>query len=132
MILGKYLEATAKRKPSEAIKKLIGLSPKIATVIRKGKEIKIPVDDVIVGDIILVKPGEKLPVDGTIIEGHSSVDESMITGESIPVEKKKGDNVIGATINKHGSFKFEATKIGANTTLSRIIRLIENNSGCFF
>lgn len=126
VILGKYLEVKAKKRTFEAIEKLIKLSPKIATVIRGGKEIKISVDEVKIEDIILVKPGEKIPVDGIILEGHSSVDESMVTGESIPVEKKKGDNVIGATINKHGSFKFKATKVGANTTLSRIIKLIED------
>lgn len=126
VVLGKYLEANAKGKTSEAIKKLIGLSPKIATIIRNGKEKKIPIDEVQVGDIILVKPGEKIPVDGILVDGHSSIDESMVTGESIPVEKKKGDPVIGATINKHGSFSFKATKIGANTTLARIIKLIED------
>ncbi len=129
VVLGKYLEAAAKGKTSEAIKKLIGLSPKIATVIRKGKEIRISVDDVVVGDIIVVKPGEKIPVDGKVVEGDSSVDESMITGESIPVEKKKGDKVIGGTINKHGSLRFVATKVGENTTLSHIIRLIEDAQG---
>lgn len=126
VILGKYLEARAKGKTSEAIKKLIGLSPKIAAVIRKGKEVRIPVDEVVVGDIVLVKPGEKIPVDGVIVDGYSSVDESMVTGESIPIEKRKGDNVIGATINKHGSFTFKATKIGSDTTLSQIIKLVEN------
>jgi len=129
VILGKYLEMIAKGKTSEAIKKLIGLSPKIATVIRNNKEVKINIDNVKLGDIILVKPGEKIAVDGVIVEGHSSVDESMVTGESIPVEKKKGDQVIGATINKHGSFKFKATKVGKNTTLSRIIKLIEDAQG---
>ncbi|MDP2907642.1 MAG: heavy metal translocating P-type ATPase, partial [Nanoarchaeota archaeon] len=129
VVLGKYLEAIAKGKTSEAIKRLMGLSPKTATVIRDKKEIKIPIDDVRVGDIVIVRPGEKIPVDGIIIEGLSSVDESMITGESIPVEKKKGSAVISSTINKHGSFKFKATKVGANTTLSRIIKLIEDAQG---
>lgn len=129
VMLGRYLEAVAKGKTSEAIKKLMNLSPKIATVIRNGKEEKISVDDVIEGDIIIVKPGEKVPVDGIITDGESSIDESMITGESMPVEKKKGDTVIGATINKHGSFKFKATKVGANTTLSQIIKLIEDAQG---
>ncbi|MSR86194.1 heavy metal translocating P-type ATPase [Candidatus Woesearchaeota archaeon] len=126
VVLGKYLEANAKGKTSEAIKKLIGLSPKIALVIRNGKEVKIAIDQVLVGDIVVVKPGEKVPVDGIVIEGNSSIDESMVTGESIPVEKKKGDLVIGATINKHGSFKCKATKIGANSTLARIVKLIED------
>ncbi|HII71390.1 TPA: heavy metal translocating P-type ATPase [Candidatus Woesearchaeota archaeon] len=129
VVLGKYLEAVAKGKTSEAIKKLMGLSPKIATVVREGKEMQIAVDQVVEGDIIVVKPGEKIPVDGVVVGGASSVDESMITGESIPVEKKTGDNVVGATINKHGSLKFKATKVGENTTLSQIIRLIEDAQG---
>ncbi|MEW5896819.1 MAG: heavy metal translocating P-type ATPase [Nanoarchaeota archaeon] len=129
VILGRYLEAIAKGKTSEAIKKLMNLSPKIATVIRRGKELKIKIDEVVAGDLVIVKPGEKIPVDGIIMEGESAVDESMLTGESMPVEKKKGDNVIGATINKHGSFKFKATKVGANTTLSQIIKLIEDAQG---
>ena len=129
VIFGRLLEARSKGKTSDAIKKLIGLKPKIATIIRDGKEIKIKVDEVKVGDVIVVKPGEKIPVDGIIVEGHSSIDESMVTGESIPVEKKIGDSVIGATINKHGVFRFKATKIGANTTLAQIIKLIENAQG---
>ena len=129
VILGRYLEAIAKGKTSEAIKKLMNLSPKMAIVIRNGKELKISVDEVVVGDIILVKPGEKVPVDGIIIWGESSIDESMITGESMPVDKKKGDTVIGATINKNGSFKFKATKVGKDTTLSHIINLIEEAQG---
>jgi Cu+-exporting ATPase len=129
VMLGRYLEAIAKGKTSEAIKKLMSLSPKTAVVIRKGKEQEISIDDVITGDIIIVKPGEKIPVDGILIEGNSSVDESMITGESIPVEKKKGDTVVGATINKNGSFKFKVTKVGENTTLANIIRLIEDAQG---
>ncbi|MEM4266968.1 MAG: copper-translocating P-type ATPase, partial [Candidatus Nanoarchaeia archaeon] len=129
VMLGKFLEARAKGKTSEAIKKLMKLSPKTATVIRNGREITIKVDDVKVGDIIIVKPGEKIPVDGIITSGDSSIDESMITGESIPVEKKKGDSVIGGTINKHGSFRFKATKVGADTTLSHIIKLIEDAQG---
>lgn len=129
VVLGKYLETAAKQKTSDAIKKLMDMSPKTATVIRNKQEIQIKVDDVIEGDIIIVKPGEKIPVDGKIIEGISSVDESMITGESIPVEKKKGDLVTGATINKNGSLKFIATKVGENTTLSQIIKLIEEAQG---
>ncbi|MBD3354914.1 heavy metal translocating P-type ATPase [Candidatus Woesearchaeota archaeon] len=129
VLFGRLLEAKAKGKTSEAIKKLIGLKPKIAHVIRNKKEIKIPVDEVRVGDIVIVKPGEKIPIDGKVIEGHSSVDESMVTGESIPVEKKKGDNVIGATVNKVGMFKFKATKVGTNTTLARIIKLIQDAQG---
>jgi len=125
VVLGKYLEAVAKGKTSEAISKLMKLGAKTATVIRKGKEMKIPIDDVQKGDIVIVKPGEKIPVDGVITEGHSTIDESLVTGESIPVEKKKNDEVIGSTLNKQGSFQFKATKVGAETTLSRIIKLIE-------
>ena len=129
VIFGRYLEAIAKGKTSEAIKKLMELSPKIATVIRSKKEMQIPVDQVLLNDIVLVKPGEKVPVDGTVIEGLSSIDESMITGESMPVEKKKNDSVIGGTINKHGTLTFKATKIGENTTLANIIKLIEDAQG---
>ena len=129
VMLGKYLEALAKGKTSAAIKKLMGLQPKTALVIRNGKQQEIAIDAVVVGDIVIVKPGQKIPVDGTIVEGHSSVDESMITGESMPVEKKKGDLVIGATINKTGSFHFTATKVGANTTLAQIVQLIEEAQG---
>jgi P-type Cu+ transporter len=129
VLMGRLLEAKAKGKTSEAIKKLMHLAPKTATVIRKGKEIEVKVDDLVVGDIIIVKPGESIPIDGVIVDGTSSVDESMITGESMPVEKKKGDLVVGATINKLGSFKFKATKVGENTTLSRIIKLIEDAQG---
>ncbi|NIT79938.1 MAG: HAD-IC family P-type ATPase, partial [Thermoplasmata archaeon] len=112
IVLGRLLEARAKGQTSEAIKKLIGLQPKTARVIRDGQEVDIPVAEVAVGDIVLVRPGEKVPVDGVIAEGYSAVDESMITGESIPVEKQVGSEVIGATINKTGSFKFEATRVG--------------------
>jgi len=129
ILLGRFLEARARGQTSEAIKKLIGMQPKTALVVRDGKETEIPVDDVQVGDLILVRPGEQVPVDGIIHQGYSSVDESMITGESIPVEKKAGDEVIGATINKTGSFKFQATKVGKDTTLARIIRLVEEAQG---
>ena len=129
VLLGKYLEAVAKGKTGDAIKKLMGLSPKTATVLRDGIEFHIKIDDVTLDDIIIVKPGEKIPVDGVIVSGHSSVDESMITGESIPVEKKAGDDVIGATINKHGLLKVKATKIGENSTLAHIIKLIEEAQG---
>ena len=125
VVMGKWLEAIAKGKTSDAIKKLMGLSPKTALVIRNKKEIRIPIEEVIVGDIILVKPGEKIPVDGKLTSGHSSIDESMITGESIPIEKNIGDLVIGGTINKLGAFQFKATKIGADTTLAQIIKLVE-------
>jgi len=123
--LGKYLEAITKGKTSEAIKKLIGLQPKEATIIKDSEEIKIPISEVKVGDIILVKPGEKIPVDGVVIDGYSAVDEKAITGESIPVEKKKGDEVIGATINKTGVLKFKATRVGKDTILAQIIKIVE-------
>ncbi|MAG91213.1 copper-translocating P-type ATPase [Candidatus Woesearchaeota archaeon] len=129
ILLGKLFEAIAKGKTSEAIRKLMGLQAKTATVIRKGKEQKIPVDDVVVGDIIIVKPGEKIPVDGVLVDGSSSVDEIMITGESIPVEKSKGDKLIGATINKTGSFKFRATKVGKDTVLAHIVKMVEEAQG---
>lgn len=126
VMLGKYLEAVAKSRTSEAIKKLMELSPKIAAVMRDGKEIKIPIEQVRVGDRIVVRPGESIPVDGAIISGSSAVDESMITGESIPVDKTVKDFVIGGTMNKSGSFTFTAGKVGGDTTLARIIRLIED------
>lgn len=129
VILGKWLEARAKGKTSEAIKKLMGLQAKTARVIRNGKTLDIPIDEVVKGDIVIVRPGEKVPVDGVITKGSSAVDESMVTGESIPVEKNVGDSVIGATINKTGSFEFEATRVGSETTLSRIIKLIEDAQG---
>jgi len=129
ILMGKMFELTAKGKTSEAIKKLMQLTPKIATIIRNGKEMLIPIDDVIKGDVIVIKPGGIIPVDGIITEGRTSIDESMITGESLPVSKEKGEGVIGGTVNKHGSFKFEATKIGAETTLARIIKLIEEAQG---
>ena len=129
ILLGRFLEARAKSQTSEAIKKLIGLKPKMATVIRGDEERLIPVDNVMVGDLVLVRPGEKVPVDGIIKDGYSSIDESMITGESIPTEKTVGDEVIGATINKTGSFRLEAVKLGKDTTLARIIKLTEEAQG---
>ncbi|PKM93698.1 MAG: copper-translocating P-type ATPase [Firmicutes bacterium HGW-Firmicutes-1] len=129
ILLGKSLEAVSKGKTSEAIKKLMGLAPKTATIIQDDKEIEIPIEEVEVGDIILVKPGEKLPVDGVVVEGYTSVDESMLTGESIPVEKNVGAKVIGASINKNGSIKFKATKVGSDTALAQIIKLVEDAQG---
>jgi Cu+-exporting ATPase len=129
IILGKYLEALAKGKTSDAIKKLIGLKAKTARVIRDNNEIDIPIDQVITGDIIVVHPGEKIPVDGIITEGNSSIDESMLTGESIPAEKQAGDKVIGATINKFGTFKFRALKVGKETVLAQIIKMVEDAQG---
>ena len=127
--LGKYLEAISKGKTSQAIKKLMGLAPKTAIIVRDGKELVIPIDEVIVGDIVIVKPGEKLPVDGEVIEGATAVDEAMLTGESIPVEKTIGSKVIGASINKTGFIKYKATKVGKDTALSQIIKLVEDAQG---
>ncbi len=129
ILLGRLLEARAKGQTSEAIKKLIGLRPKTARVKREEKEVDIPVEEVLVGDVVIVRPGEKIPVDGIITEGKSSVDESMITGESMPVKKEKGDEVIGATINKTGSFQFQATKVGKDTALAQIIKLVQDAQG---
>jgi P-type Cu+ transporter len=129
IILGKYLEARAKGRTSEAIKKLMGLRAKTARVVRDGVESDIPVDDVMVGDIVIVRPGETIPVDGVVLEGRSAVDESMLTGESLPVEKSPGDQVIGATLNKLGLIRFEAVKIGKETALAQIIRLVEEAQG---
>ncbi len=127
--LGKYLEAVSKGKTSEAIKKLMGLAPKVATVIRDNKEMQVSIEDVEISDIIIVKPGEKIPVDGEVIEGITSVDESMLTGESIPVEKVIGSTVIGASINKNGFIKYKATKVGQDTALAQIIKLVEDAQG---
>lgn len=129
ILLGKYLEAVTKGKTSEAIKKLMGLAPKTATIISNGREVEISIDEVEVGDIIVVKPGEKMPVDGEVIEGMTSVDESMLTGESMPVEKNIGDKIIGASINKNGSIKYKATRVGKDTALAQIIKLVENAQG---
>ena len=126
--VGKFLEAKSKGKTSEAISRLIDMAPKTATVVRNGAEMTIPVEDVVKGDIILVKPGMNIPVDGVVLEGVTSVDQAAITGESIPVHKEAGDNVIGATINKTGFIKIEATKVGDDTTFSQIIRLVEEAS----
>lgn len=127
--LGKYLEAVTKGKTSEAIKKLMGLTPKTATVIRDGKEVLIPIEEVRVGDMLVVKPGERIPVDGEVVEGRTSVDESMLTGESIPIEKNPGSKLVGASINKNGSIRFIATKVGKDTVLAQIIKLVEDAQG---
>lgn len=129
ILLGRYFEAKAKAGTSEAIKKLIGLQAKTARVIRDGKEIDLPIDEVEIGDIIRVRPGEKIPVDGIIVEGESSIDESMVTGESMPTDKTKNDVVIGATMNKTGSFTFKATKVGQETMLAQIIKLVQEAQG---
>ncbi len=129
ILLGRLLESAAKGRTSEAIKKLMGLAARTARVVRDGQEIDIPVEDVQVGDVVLVRPGEKLPVDGVILEGTSSVDESMLTGESIPVDKHAGNEVIGGTINKHGLLKFTATRVGSDTALAQIIKIVEEAQG---
>ena len=129
VLLGKYLEARSKMKTGEAIEKLIGLQAKSALVIREGKEIEIAIEEVRTGDAVIVKPGGKIPVDGMITQGYSSLDESMVTGESIPVDKAVGDQVIGGTINKQGSFTFTASKVGSETLLARIIRMVEDAQG---
>ncbi|HIZ56300.1 MAG TPA: heavy metal translocating P-type ATPase, partial [Firmicutes bacterium] len=129
ILLGKYLEMAAKDRTSDAIRRLIGLQPKTARVERNGEEQNIPVEAVVPGDIVLVHPGEKVPVDGEILEGNSTIDESMLTGESLPVEKNVGDTVIGATLNQAGAFKMRATKVGKDTALAQIIRLVEDAQG---
>ncbi|MDE1548555.1 heavy metal translocating P-type ATPase [Jeotgalibaca caeni] len=129
IVLGKYLETLTKGKTSEAIKKLMGLAPKTALVVRGGKETEISIDEVVVGDIVVVRPGGKMPVDGVVTEGLTSVDESMLTGESIPVEKSVGDTIIGASINKNGTIHYRATKVGKDTALSQIIKLVEDAQG---
>ncbi len=125
ILLGKYMEHLVKGRASHAIRKLLDLQPKIATIIREGKEMQIPVEQIKVDDICIVKPGERIPTDGIILEGHSAVDQSMVTGESMPVGKKEGDEVIGATINKSGLLKIKATKVGTDTTLSQIVKMVQ-------
>jgi Cu+-exporting ATPase len=129
IVLGKLMEARAKGRTSAAIKKLIGMGAKTARVVRDGKDIDIPIEEVVAGDLVVVRPGEKVPVDGVIVDGRSTIDESMITGESLPVERQVGDSVIGATLNKQGLFKFEATKVGKETALAQIIKLVEQAQG---
>ena len=129
ILLGKMLEARAKGRTSEAIKRLIGLQAKTATVIRDGREMEIAIESVVVGDIIIVRPGQQIPVDGVVRDGMSSIDESMLTGESLPVEKSAGETVFGGTINRTGSFRFEATKIGKDTMLARIVEMVERAQG---
>jgi Cu+-exporting ATPase len=129
ILLGRYLEARAKGRTSEAIRRLMGLRPSTARVVRDGQEVDLPVAEVVPGDVILVRPGEKIPVDGQVVDGHSAVDESMLTGESMPVEKVPGQLVFGATLNKTGAFRFRATKVGRDTVLAQIIRLVEEAQG---
>jgi Cu+-exporting ATPase len=129
ILLGKFLEARARGRTSEAIRRLLGLQAKTARVERQGVEQDVPVDDVLLGDIVLVRPGERVPVDGTVVEGRTAIDESMITGESLPVEKAPGDEVIGATLNKMGAIRFEATRVGKDTALAQIVRLVQEAQG---
>jgi Cu+-exporting ATPase len=129
ILLGKYLETRAKSQTNAAIKRLMGMQAKTARVVRGGSELDVPIEQVVVGDLLVVRPGERIPVDGSLVSGYSSVDESMITGEPIPVEKHEGDEVIGATINKTGSFRFEATRVGRDTALAQIVRLIQEAQG---
>ncbi|MHB1131622.1 MAG: heavy metal translocating P-type ATPase, partial [Chloroflexota bacterium] len=126
IILGRFLEALTRGRASEAIRKLMSLQPKTARVLRNGTEVEIPADEVEVGEVVLVRPGESVPVDGVVLEGYSAVDESMITGESLPVEKKTGDKVTGGTMNKTGAFRFQAAKVGKDTALAQIIKLVED------
>ena len=125
VLLGKFMEEAIKKRSSAAVRKLLDLRPSMATVVRDGREVQVPAQNVQVNDLVMVRPGDRIPVDGVVVEGHSSVDEAMITGESVPVEKKVSDEVIGATINKVGMLKFRATKVGAETTLEQIIRMVE-------
>ncbi|MBI2914803.1 MAG: copper-translocating P-type ATPase [Firmicutes bacterium] len=129
IVLGRFLEAIAKGRTSEAVRKLIGLQAKTAKLIRDGQEVEIPVDEVEVGDLVVIRPGEKIPVDGLVVEGRSALDESMLTGESLPVEKAEGDPVTGGTLNKHGSFRFKATKVGRETALAQIVQMVEEAQG---
>ena len=125
IVLGRYLEALTRGRTSEAIRKLMKLRPRRATVLREGEELEIPADEVDVGDVVVVRPGDSIPVDGVVVEGYSAVDESVVTGESLPVEKREGDNVIAGAINKTGAFRFEASRVGADTAIAQIIRLVE-------
>ncbi|MBW7460372.1 heavy metal translocating P-type ATPase, partial [Paenibacillus sepulcri] len=129
ILLGKLFESLAKGRSSEAIKTLMGLQAKTALVIRDGRELHIPIEEVLIGDVVIVKPGEKVPVDGEVLEGISAVDESMLTGESLPVDKHAGESVFGATINRNGLLKIKATKIGKDTALARIIKVVEEAQG---
>jgi Cu+-exporting ATPase len=129
IVLGRWLEAKARGRTSEAIKRLLGLQPKIARVRRGGEEVDIAVEAVRVGDMVVVRPGEKIPVDGLVREGHSAVDECMLTGESLPVEKSPGAAVVGASLNQTGMFVFEATRVGKETVLAQIIQLVESAQG---
>ena len=126
ILLGKYLESRAKRRTSLAVRGLLELQPRTARIIKEGKEVEVPIEDLDVGDIIIVRPGERVPTDGTVIDGYSAIDESMITGESIPNEKHTGSSVIGGSINKNGVLRIRAIKVGRDTALSQIIKLVED------
>ena len=126
VLLGKYMEEIIKKKSSAAVRRLLDLRPAVAHVLRDGKEVEIPAESIMVGESVIVRPGEKIPTDGKVVEGESSVDESMLTGESMPVEKKPGTAVIGGTLNRSGAFTFQATKIGADTALAQIIKMVED------
>ena len=129
VLLGKWLESRAKGSTSEAIQKLMGLQAKTARILRDGQAVDVPIEDVQAGDTVVVRPGEKIPVDGVVLRGLTSIDESMLTGESIPVEKKDGDRVFGATMNGHGSIEFQAEKVGSETAIAQIIRFVEDAQG---
>src|SRR5699024_5365519 len=129
ILLGKLFEVRAKGKTSQAIQKLLDLQAKTARVVRDGEEQEIPVEEVLEGDVVIVRPGDKIPVDGEIIEGQSAIDESMLTGESIPSDKTSGDTVIGATINKNGALQINATKVGKDTALAQIVKVVEEAQG---
>jgi Cu+-exporting ATPase len=129
VVLGQALEVRAKGQTSQAIRKLLDLQAKTARVLRNGQEVEIPVEEVLVGDVVVVRPGDKIPVDGEIVEGRSAIDESMVTGESLPVDKVIGDEVIGATVNTTGSFKFQATKVGKDTALAQIVKMVQDAMG---
>lgn len=129
VLLGKYLESKAKAQTSKAVEKLYTLAPKTANIIRDGKEINVHIEDIVIGDAVIVKPGETVPVDGMVMSGESSVDESMLTGEPLPVEKKQGDHAFGGTINNFGSITIKAEKVGKDTVLSEIIKMVEQAQG---
>ncbi len=129
LLLGRYFENRARGQTSDAIRQLIGLQANTARVVRQDEEVGLPLEDVVVGDIVVVRPGEKIPVDGEVTEGTSAVDESMVTGEPVPVKKERGEEVIGATINKTGSFRFRASRVGKDTVLAQIVQLVQDAQG---
>ena len=126
---GKYLETVAKGRTSQAIKKLIGLQPRTARVVRGSAELEVPIRELLRGDIVVVRPGERIPTDGVVLDGQSAVDESMVSGESLPVEKGPGDQLVGATVNQNGSLRFRVTRVGRETVLSQIVKLVQDSQG---